>query len=230
MMTGVRARAGRWTARWRGATVVAATGALVLAACGLPNDGTYTAIRPDDLPAGLADTTTTSTTTTTLPPATTTTAPEATTTTTTIPTQAVSVFYVVNGRLQPVVRHLPLPVSIQTVADNLDTGPLPQEQAAGVRSALPPNSLGTVTATGGVATVDLAQSVVTPTPSTEQLPVPNVDQPLAFGQIVLTLTSLPGIGQVRFTVGSQPQGALAADGSLIDGPVSADNYASLRAA
>ena len=71
---------------------------------------------------------------------------------------------------------------------------------------------------------------MTPTTGTEQLPVPNVDQPLAFGQIVLTLTSLPGIGQVRFTVGSQPQGALAADGSLIDGPVSADNYASLRAA
>jgi spore germination protein GerM len=210
------------------ATAALLAAALVLAACGLPNDGTYGAIQSDDLPVGLADTTTTSTTTTTLPPATTTTAPEATTTT--IPTQAVPVYYVVNGRLQPVVRQLPLPVATQTVADNLDAGPLPQEQAAGVRSALPPNSLGTVTVTGGVATVDLAPSVVTPTASTEQLPVPNVDQPLAFGQIVLTLTSLPGIGQVRFTVGSQPQGALAADGSLIDGPVSADNYASLRAA
>ena len=44
----------------------------LLAACGLPNDDTYTAIQPDDLPFGIADTTTTSTTTTTMPPATTT--------------------------------------------------------------------------------------------------------------------------------------------------------------
>jgi spore germination protein GerM len=200
---------------------------LLLGGCGLPNDSTYSAIQPGDLPAGIADTTTTSTTSTTLPPATTTTVPEATTTT--IPTEPVSIFYVVNGRLRALVRPMTVPVQPQAVADALDGGPLPQEQASGVRSALSPNSLGTVMVNGGVATVDLAPSVVTQTPSTDQLPVPNVDQPLAFGQIVLTLTSLPGVGQVRFTVAGQPQGALAADGSLVEGPVSADNYASLRA-
>jgi spore germination protein GerM len=210
---------------------VLVAGALLLAACGLPNDGAYTAIQPDDLPAGIADTTTTtSTTTTTLPPATTTTAPQATTTTTTIPTQAVSLFFVLNGRLQPVVRPFPIPVLAQTVLDRLEEGPLPQDQPPGLRSAVPQNSVGTVTVSGGVASVDLAPAFVQPSTATEQLPIPNVDQPLAFGEIVLTLTSLPGIGQVRFTVGGAPQGALAADGSLVDGPVSADNYASLRAA
>jgi len=209
---------------------VLAAGALVLAACGLPNDGAYTAIQPDDLPAGISDTTTTSTTTTTVPLATTTTAPQATTTTTTIPSQAVSLFYVLNGRLQPVVRPFPLPVTPQTVMDRLEEGPLPQDQPPGLRSAVPANSLGAVTVSAGVATVDLAAAFVQPSTGTEQLPVPNVDQPLAFGEIVLTLTSLPGIGQVRFTVGGQPQGALAADGSLVEGPVSADNYANLRAA
>jgi spore germination protein GerM len=212
----------------RGLAVLAA-GALLLAACGLPNDEAYTAIQPGDLPAGIADTTTTSTTTTTLPPATTTTVPEATTTTTTIPSQAVSLYFVQNGHLVSVLRNMPLPVTPQMVIDRLEAGPLPAEQASGIRSALPATSLGNVNVTGGVATVDLAANFVQPAASTDQLPVPNVDQPLAFGEIVLTLTSMPGIGQVRFTVVGQPQGALAADGSLVDGPVSADNYAGLRA-
>jgi spore germination protein GerM len=213
------------------AAAVLLAGALLLGACGLPNDDAYTAIQPDDLPFGISDTTTTSTTTTTLPPATTTTtAPEATTTTTTIPSQPVSLYFVLNGHLQPVVRSVPLPISPQTVLDKLEAGPLEQDLPAGVRSAVPQNSVGNVTVSGGVATVDLSPNFVQPTTGTEQLPVPNVDQPLAFGEIVLTLTSLPGIGQVRFTAGGQPQGALAADGSLVEGPVSADNYASLRAA
>jgi spore germination protein GerM len=204
-------------------------GALVLAGCGLPNDDSYTAIQPGDLPAGIADTTTTSTTTTTIPPATTTTtAPQ--TTTTTIPSQPVALYFVLNGRLQPVSRPFPLPVTPQAVVNQLEAGPLEQDQPPGLRSAVPSNSIGAVSVTGGVATVDLAPNFVQPTTGTDQLAVPNVDQPLAFGELVLTLTSLPGVGQVRFTVGGQPQGALAADGSLVEGPVSADNYASLRAA
>jgi spore germination protein GerM len=210
------------------AAAVLTAGALVLAACGLPNDDKYTPIQPDDVPFSIAETTTTSTTTTTVPPATTTTMPEATTTT--IPSQAVSLFFVLNGRLQPVARPFPLPVTPQNVVDKLEAGPLEQDLPPGLRSVVPANSIGVVTVSAGVATVDLSPAFVQPTTGTDQAPVPNVDQPLAFGEIVLTLTSLPGVGQVRFTVAGQPQGALAADGSLVDGPVSADNYASLRAA
>jgi spore germination protein GerM len=210
------------------AAALLVAGALLLAACGLPNDDKYTAIQPDALPFGIADTTTTSTTTTTIPPATTTTAPEATTTT--IPMETVSLYFVLNGRLQPVTRSFPVPVTPQAVVNALEDGPLEQDQPPGLRSAVPANSIGTVTVSGGVATVDISPAFVQPTTGTDQVPVPSVDQPLAFGEIVLTLTSLPGIGQVRFTVASQPQGALAADGSLVDGPVSADNYAGLRAA
>jgi spore germination protein GerM len=210
------------------AAALLVAGALLLGACGLPNDDKYTAIQPGDLPFGIADTTTTSTTTTTIPPATTTTAPEATTTT--VPTQPVSLYFVLNGRLQPVTRSFPVPVTPQQVVNALEDGPLEQDQPPGLRSAVPANSIGTVAVSGGVATVDISPAFVQPTTGTDQVPVPNVDQPLAFGEIVLTLTSLPGIGQVRFTVASQPQGALAADGSLVDGPVSADNYAGLRAA
>jgi hypothetical protein len=85
-----------------------------------------------------------------------------------------------------------------------------------------------VSVSAGVATVDVASAFVQPVTGGDQLPVANIDQPLAFGEIVLTLTGLPGIGQVQFTVGSQPQDALVADGSLVAGRVSADNYAGLR--
>ncbi len=212
------------------AALVTAAGLLV-AGCGLPNDDQFTAIQPGDIPFGIADTTTTSTTTTTIPPATTTTAPEATTTTTTtIPTETVSLFYILNGRLQPVLRPLPLPVTPQAALAALQRGPEEKDQPPGLRSAVPAGSVGTVQVAAGVATVDVAPAFVQPTTAEGQVPVPNVDQPLAFGEVVLTLTSLPGIGQVRFTVGGQPQAALVADGSLVDVPVSADNYAGLRSA
>jgi spore germination protein GerM len=112
----------------------------------------------------------------------------------------------------------------------LQRGPEEKDQPPGLRSAVPTGSIGNVSVGAGVATVDVAPAFVQPTTANDQLPVPNVDQPLAFGELVLTLTSLPGIGQVRFTVGGQPQAALVADGSLVDGPVSADNYAGLRSA
>jgi spore germination protein GerM len=201
-------------------------GVTALAACDLPNDNKYSAIQANDVPFGITDTTTTSTTTTTIPPATTTTV--APITTTTIPTDTIPLYFVLNNRLLPVARALPSPVRADAAVGALQQGPLENDQPAGLRSAVPAGTIGTVTVSGGVATVDLAPSFVQPTTGTEQAPVANVDQPLAFGEIVLTLTSLPGVGQVQFTVGGQPQDALVADGSLVSGRVSADNYAALR--
>ena len=209
---------------WSRFAAAIATAMLVLGACDLPNDHKYNAIEPQDVPFGIADTTTT--TTTTIPPATTTTAPVVTTT---IPTTPVKLYFVVNNKLSPVTRSLPNPAGPGAALAALEQGPLENDQPPGLRSAVPPGTIGMVTLGGGVATVDLAPSFVQPTPGTAQAPVATVDQPLAFGEIVLTLTSLPGIGQVRFTVGGQPQDALVADGSLVPGAVSADNYAALRA-
>jgi spore germination protein GerM len=197
---------------------------VLLGACDLPNDHKYNAIQPEDIPFGISDTTTT--TTTTIPPATTTTAPQVTTT---IATTPVHLYFVLNNKLLPVTRPLPNPAGPGAALAALERGPLENDQPPGLRSAVPPGAIGMVTVGGGVATVDVSPSFVQPTTGTAQTPVANVDQPLAFGEIVLTLTSLPGIGQVRFTVGGQPQDALVADGSLVAGPVSADNYAALRA-
>jgi spore germination protein GerM len=100
----------------------------------------------------------------------------------------------------------------------------------GLRSAIPPGSITNVVVSGGIATVDLAPAFVQPTPAAGQPPIAPIDQALAFGQVVLTLTSRPGIGQVKFTVAGQPVAPLLGDGSqpLAGTPVSADSYAGLR--
>ena len=213
--------------RGRAVALVVAVGVAGLASCGLPNDKQYSAIKSSDIPFGISDTTTT--TSTTIAPAPTTTVPRATTTT--VPTTTVTLYFVMNGHLYPVPRAMALPATPAKVLGQLQSGPDETDKPSGLRSAVPNQSVGNVSVTGGIATVDLSPTFVQPTPAaTDPAPVANVDQPLAFGEIVLTLTSLPGIGQVRFTVGGQQQPALAADGSLVDTPVSADNYAALRSA
>jgi spore germination protein GerM len=201
--------------------------AVALAACGVPSDKQYTAIQRQDIPFGIADTTTTSTTTT-LPPVTT--VPPVTTTT--LPMEAVSLYFIYNGKLSPVPRAVPKPAPADQVLAALQKGPDEKDLPAGLRSAIPVGSIGSVRVQGGVADVDLAQSFITPTAGPEQPPIVPADQALAFGQIVLTLTSRPGIGQVLFTVAGQPVLPILGDGSqpAAAGPVSADNYAVLRSA
>jgi spore germination protein GerM len=70
-------------------------------------------------------------------------------------------------------------------------------------------------ASGGVARVDLAAEFSELSPN---------DQILALAQVVCTLTSLPGIGQVRFTQDGAPVEVLRGDNSLADEPVSRADY------
>jgi spore germination protein GerM len=207
--------------------VPAAVVALVvsLAACGVPSDKQYSAIQHDDIPFGIADTTTTSTTTT-LPPVTT--VPPITTTT--VPSEMVPLYFIYDNKLMAVPRALTKPVGPDQVLAALQKGPDEKDLPAGLRTAVPAGSISAVSVAGGVAKVDLAPAFITPTAGPEQPPITPADQPLAFGQIVLTLTSRPGIGQVLFTVQGQPVLPILGDGSqpAAAGPVSADFYAGLR--
>jgi spore germination protein GerM len=208
-----------------GALLAAVAVSLAVAGCGVPSDKQYSAIQRDDIPFGIADTTTTSTTTT-LPPVTT--APPVTTTT--VPTDAVTLYYISDNKLLPVPRPLTKPVGLDQVAVALQKGPDEKDLPAGLRTAVPAGSISAVNVGGGVAKVDLAPSFITPTPGAAQPPITPADQSLAFGQIVLTLTSRPGIGQVLFTAQGQPVLPILGDGSqaAAAGPVSADSYAGLR--
>jgi spore germination protein GerM len=208
-----------------GALLAAVALSLAVTGCGVPSDKQYSAVQRNDIPFGIADTTTTSTTTT-LPPVTT--VPPVTTTT--VPADNVTLYFISNNKLLPVPRPLTKPVGPEQVAVALQKGPDEKDLPAGLRSAVPAGAISGVNVAGGVAKVDLAPSFITPTAGAEQPPITPADQSLAFGQIVLTLTSRPGIGQVLFTVQGQPVLPILGDGSqpAAAGPVSADSYAGLR--
>jgi spore germination protein GerM len=156
----------------------------LLAGCGLPTDDTYKPISQDDLPFGLADTTTTSTTSTTVPPATTTTSIPSPTTT--VPTEQVKLYFVAGNALRSVAVSDTPPVSPRRSLELLHSGPPPD---LGLRTSIPAGAIVAVSVAGGRATVDLAAPALEPL-GQEQL--------FEFGQIVLTLTDRPGIGQVEF--------------------------------
>jgi hypothetical protein len=199
-------------------------GVLALGGCGLPSDEAYRPIDRDALGA-LAETTTSSTTTTTsttLPPATTTTVQP---TTTTAPrTEAIDVYFVDgNQMLTPVRRDATLPVTAEKARTLLQEGLRPTDPA-GLRSSIPPGALLGVNIAGGKALVSLAPAALEPT---------GREQVLQFGQIVMTLTGLRGVGQVEFQL-TNPDGTvtpLAVPTATFapDNSPSADDYRSIVA-
>jgi hypothetical protein len=200
------------------AGVLAAAFALVVVACGVPDDKGFQAVSSNDIPFGLDDSTTTTTTTTvatTVAPPTTLPPPS---TTTTIPNEQVAVYYVLGRRLRPVLRSLPRGVTPAEALVELQRGPLEEDRPIGLRSSIVPEMLGQVTVSGGVATVDLSPSI---------LGLSTTEQVLAFGQIVATLTARPGIGRVTFTIDGRPVNPPRADGSLAPDSVSCDDYVEL---
>jgi spore germination protein GerM len=173
--------------------------AALVVACGIPASGDVSKI-PEYKLGALGDTLPASTTTT--PPTTieptTTTIPQ--NTTTTIPTQDVTLYFISGGILRAFTTVLAKNASANEVMVALQKGPPSGDLAAGLRTAVPTKeeALLTVSDNGsGVATVDL--------PLNFFKFVKPEDQPLAIGQIVLTLTdNVRRIGQVLFTNGGAP--------------------------
>ena len=133
----------------------------------------------------------------------------------------VDLWFVEGDRLVSRTRRIPRPVAVETVVDRLLTGPTTQEQAGGLRSAIPDADavLGIVVARG-VAEVDLSTTFA-------EIPVP--DQLAAVAQLVLTLTDRPGIGRVQFLVADEPVAVPLADGAQSDEPVARDDFVALTA-
>lgn len=92
---------------------------------------------------------------------------------------------------------------------------------ADLATAVPdPAPVRSVQVEGGVAAVDLDESFGE---------LGTEPQQLAIAQIVCTVTSLPGIGQVRFALAGNPIDVPDGDGVLTPGPVSRDDYRTLLA-
>jgi spore germination protein GerM len=183
------------------ALVVAALG---LAGCGVPPDDHATLAAPDSVPFDLLGQAP-SVTATTLPFA---------------QTEKATLFLVQGERLAPVQRELPAPVSVESVLDALATGPTTTEVQLGLRTALilTPDLMRSGGVSGGIATIDIGQ------PFTE---IAGRDQIVALAQIVSTVTGLPGVGRVRFTLDGNPVGILRGDGAVTTETVSRDDYATL---
>jgi len=180
---------------------------VMFTACAIPQQSSAHRIERNAVPFALLD----AAPTTSLP------APAATATTR--PTQRVALYLVRNDRLGSVDRDVPAPVVPRDLVALLAQPLLPAEITAGYRSALAPGrSLASVTVAGGIATVDLTQAF-TETPAR--------DQTLAVAQITYTLTALPGVGQVAFTLSGVAIDVVGGEGSIVHGPVSRDTYRNL---
>jgi hypothetical protein len=181
-------------------------GGLAPAACGIPPDEKATLARPGDVPFDLLDPSSSSTGTTgTTGPST--------------PTARATVFLVQGERLAAADRDLPAPLSAQSVLESLANGPTDSEIALGLRTALLAEDLiRSVGVVGGIATVDLGPAFAE---------IGGRDQILALAQIVSTLTGLPGVGRVAFTLEGTQVGVPRGDGAITTGSVSRDDYSLL---
>lgn len=128
------------------------------------------------------------------------------------------VYLIHDGVLVAVSRAVPPHPTPAAVLQALLAGPTLREQDAGLVSAA---TAGTVTGQpqAGIVTVDV--------PAPDANSSGRTDEVAGFGQIVLSLTSLPGITAVRFTREGQPLAVPRADGSLNPAPATRRDYADL---
>jgi hypothetical protein len=117
----------------------------------------------------------------------------------------VSVFLVQAEQLVKVVRDAPS-AGLRNALDLLLAGPREAELAAGLRTAISPQTaLRSTRLAGDTGVVDLNVALVE---------VGGQEQILAVAQIVLTATAVPGVRQVRFLLEGQAVEIPRADGTL----------------
>lgn len=107
---------------------------------------------------------------------------------------------------------------VETTLRTLADAPSTQERDGGLASALPPSArLELVTISGGLARVDVD---LIDLGDPERLP-------FAVGQLVLSVTSAPGVEALEMTTAGRLVEVPLPGGALADGPVTADDYAEL---
>jgi spore germination protein GerM len=168
---------------------------LTLSACAVPNSGSYSQVAPEDIPFGLnaPQTTLPQTTTTVFDPTIVDSLPIAV-------TEPIDLFFISNSRIIKVQRNVGSPANPSQALSSLVEGPSSSPEFVGLRTALPTTFVASVDVIRGVAQVDATRAFLDS--------LSGLDQKLAIAQIVLTLTSRPGVGQVLFSV----------DGKLISVP------------
>jgi hypothetical protein len=134
-----------------------------------------------------------------------------------------AVYFVEDDSLVGVDRALPAGTTrtrASVVLKALTAGPATSEQDRGLSSAIPPGlRLQLLSLHDGEVTIDI---------SGDSGGLSARENSLTVGQIVLSLTSVPGIARVRFTRDRVPLEPPLVDGSLASGAVTSYDYAPLR--
>lgn len=177
-------------------TPVLVAGLVLVAGCGIPADRHPVAVPGGVVRPALGPTATTPT-----------------------PATRAAVYFVQAEHLVPVVRSTTR-ADVQAVLDALFSGPTESELAAGLRTAISPQTT--------VRSVRIDASTVVIDLTTTFVEVGGQEQILALAQIVLTATANPGITDVRFQLEGQTVEVPRADGTLSSGPLTASDYASLQ--
>ncbi|MGY5883515.1 GerMN domain-containing protein [Modestobacter lacusdianchii] len=127
------------------------------------------------------------------------------------------VFFVRGAELEPVTRSAPAQ-DPTTLLEVLVAGPTRAEVLSGLRTAIAPQ-----TETVPTGLVERRLQVDLPVELTD---VSGGNQLLTFAQLVWTLTTLPTVGEVRFTSGGVPV-EVPTDEGLTGAPVDRDDYRSV---
>lgn len=182
---------------------------VLLAACAVPKSGSFNEVSPNDIPFGLNSPETSAPTTTT---------PVVVPTTVTGTTyENADLFFVKSSSLVRVRIEIPSPTDLQGVFTALVSG-LPDPAHTKIKTLLPAAFAANIEVVGGVANVNSKRGYLDSIKPNEQR--------LAIAQIVLTLTSQPGIGQVTFSVGGKSIGVPRGRGDIAGAgtPVTFDDY------
>jgi spore germination protein GerM len=133
----------------------------------------------------------------------------------------ITVFFVDEGRLAPVTRQAASDLTPEEGAMRaLLAGPTQDERPRGVTSEIPVR-----TSLLGVQNIDLVVEVDL---SAEfQSPAPPHAIVLRVAQVVWTLVTLPEVSAVRFLIDGEPVSVVADNGTAVDRPVAAPDYAAV---
>jgi hypothetical protein len=182
---------------------------VLLAACAVPKSGSFNEVDPKDIPFELnsPETTVAASESPLLVP---TTNPGTT-------YEQADLYFVKSESLVRVRLEIPSPTNPQDVFAALVVG-LPDPAHSKVKTLLPAVFAADIEVEGGVANVNSKRGYLDSIKPNEQR--------LAIAQIVLTLTSQPGIGQVTFSVGGKPIGVPRGRGDIAGAgiPVTFDDY------
>lgn len=187
---------------------------VLLASCAVPKSGPVDEIDPNDIPFDLSSPETSA-------PATTTSVVLTSPLTGSTFEQA-DLYFVDGSSLERVRLEIPSPTDLQGVFMALVAG-LPDPAHTNVKTLLPVDFAAVIDVEGGVANVNAKRVYLDSIKPNEQR--------LAIAQIVLTLTSQPGIGQVTFSVGGKAIGVPRGRGDIAGAgtPVTFDDYKMLIA-